>query len=50
MCNPKTGCLLVDVESKDKIKSKIGRRKDLFPAASKENTGDLSQIAKLRKF
>ena len=46
----KLGSPLVGVESKDTIKSKIGRRKDVFPAANKENTGDVSQRAKLRKF
>ena len=35
--------LLLGVEPKDTAKPKIRRRKDLFLAASKENTGDLSQ-------
>ena len=35
--------LLVGVEPKDTTKPKIWRRKDLLLAASKENTGDLSQ-------
>ena len=35
--------LLVDVEPKDTMKPKIGRRKNLLFAASKENIGDLSQ-------
>ena len=35
--------LLVGVEPKDTNKPKIGRRKYLLLAASKENTGDLSQ-------
>ena len=37
--------LLVRVEPKDTTKSKVGRRKDLLLAASKENTRDLSQIS-----
>ena len=35
--------LLVGVEPKDTIKLKSDRRKDLLLAASKANTGDLSQ-------
>ena len=35
--------LLVGVEPKDVTKSKSRRRKDLFLAASRENTRDLSQ-------
>ena len=35
--------LLVGVEPKDTTKPKIRRRKDLLLAASKENTGNLSQ-------
>ena len=35
--------LLVDVKLKDTTKPKSRRRKDLFLAASKENTRDLSQ-------
>ena len=35
--------LLVDVKPKATTKQKIGRREDLSPAASKENTGDLFQ-------
>ena len=34
---------LVGVESKDSTKPKSGKRKDLLLAASKENTGGLSQ-------
>ena len=37
----KLGSPLVGVESKDTIKSKIGKRKDLFPAASREHWGSL---------
>lgn len=36
-------CLLVGVESVDTTKPKMGRRKDLLPATSKENLRDLSQ-------
>lgn len=36
-------CLLVGDEPKDTTKVKMRRRKDLFLAASKENTRDLSQ-------
>ena len=35
--------LLVGVEPKDTTKAKIRRRRDLLPAASKENTRDISQ-------
>ena len=35
--------LLVGIEPKETIKPKMGRRKDLFLAASKANTRDLSQ-------
>ena len=35
--------LLVGIKPKHVTKPKIGRRKDLLLAASKENTGDLSQ-------
>ena len=35
--------LLVGVEPIDTTKPKMGRRKDLLLATSKENTGDLSQ-------
>ena len=34
---------MVGVELKDTIKAKSGRKKDLLLAASKGNTGDLSQ-------
>ena len=34
---------MVVVESKDKTKSKFGRRRDLFIAASKNDIRDLSQ-------
>ena len=34
---------MVAVKPKDTAKAEIGRRKDLLLAASKENTGDLSQ-------
>lgn len=36
-------CLLVGDEPKETTKVKMRRRKDLFLAASKENTKDLSQ-------
>ena len=36
-------CLLVSVEPKDTTEPKMGRRKDLLLAASKENTRYLSQ-------
>ena len=36
-------CLLVGDEPKETTKVKMRRRKDLFLAASKENTRDLSQ-------
>ena len=36
-------CLLMGVEPKDTTKPKIGRRKDPLLAASKENTGNISQ-------
>ena len=36
-------CLLVNVTPKDTAKPKVGRRKALLLAASKENTRDLSQ-------
>ena len=39
----KTVDLLVGVKPTDTTKPKIRRRKDLLLAASKENTGDLSQ-------
>ena len=35
--------LLVGIKPKDTTKPKIGRRKDLLLAATKENTGGLSQ-------
>ena len=44
---------MVGVEPKDTTKTKTGRRKDLFFAASKENTRDLSWspgTTKLQKF
>ena len=31
------------VETRDTVKTKVGRKKDLLLAASKENTRDLSQ-------
>ena len=48
-------CLLEGIMLKDTTKPKSNRRKDLLHAASKEKTGDLSQIdvsptAKFRKF
>ena len=43
-CKPQNWAhLLVGIKIKDTAKSKIRRRKDLFLAASKENTGELSQ-------
>ena len=43
-CKPKNWAhLFVGVKIKDTTKSKIRRRKGLFLAASKENTGELSQ-------
>ena len=36
-------CLLVGVEPVGTTKPKMGRRKDLLPATSKENLRDLSQ-------
>ena len=34
---------MVAIEPKGTTKPKIGRRKDLLPASSKGNTGDISQ-------
>ena len=47
--------VLLSVEPKDTTRPKFRRRKDLLLAASKENTGDLSQsmypqTAKLEKY
>ena len=38
---------MVDVKPKYTIKPKVRRRKDILLAASKENTGDLSQSSYL---